>query len=155
MTARRQIYPLLPAWPVEKAAAVLVEAQHQLAAGGGTSDRTLGRLAALADPDAAASRESFVVALERAGWSRRRVNQALATVVPPPSAPMVPRPGGGSTWTLAVLLVERAYWDRWLLIHGVFLLVWPPLVVVSVLVHLGARLTGERVRRSRAGEQDR
>ena len=54
-----------------------------MATGRGLSNRTLGRLAVLSDEGAAASGRAFVLAMERAGCSRRRINKAYALALPP------------------------------------------------------------------------
>lgn len=53
-----------------------------MATGRGLSNRTLGRLAVLSDEGAAASGRAFVLAMERAGCSRRRINKAYAMALP-------------------------------------------------------------------------
>lgn len=53
-----------------------------MATGRGLSNRTLGRLAALSDENAAANARAFVLAMERAGCSRRRINKAYALALP-------------------------------------------------------------------------
>lgn len=141
-----------PAWDVAKAQAVLDTHRHYLAERGGVSDRSMGRLAALSEPFAAATRESFEDALERGGLSKKKIVTALTLVERQELAEV--RPTGPSKWTIAALLVERAYFEthRYLLLHSVAYIVWHPLVVLSLLVHLGARVTGEVVRARRPPE---
>ena len=67
-------------WNEERARAFLDAARTQMARGVGTSDRTFDRMAALADPDASSSRARFETALQRAGWSPRRIRKALTEV---------------------------------------------------------------------------
>ncbi len=67
-------------WPEDAARTFLATAAHERAHGPGLSDATLDRLAALQDPDAAASKAAFVRALTRAGWRPRRITKAVAVV---------------------------------------------------------------------------
>lgn len=68
------------AWNTKRASQILEEAQHRLAAGTGTSDRTLMRISAVSDPTSAMTKAGFMEALQKAGWSKRRVREAVAIV---------------------------------------------------------------------------
>lgn len=69
-------------WDAERARQVLLRTRDEMARGRGLSNRTLGRLAALSDESAAASKRAFVCAMEKAGCSRRRINRAYALALP-------------------------------------------------------------------------
>lgn len=75
----------LAMWPRRKAEKLLREAHAEAARGSGMSNRTLDRLAALADPEAAVSSTSFVAALRAAGWRERRIAGALRSLTQPTS----------------------------------------------------------------------
>lgn len=134
---------LPPAWSAEKAATVLEEARHQLAAGGGMSDRTLGRMAALSDPDAAADRESFVDTLERVGWGDRRIARALVRVEGEPPRQLASQRGRASAAAVVamslVVSLDWAYDDYPIAIHLVAAIIWWPLLPASILLRWMAR----------------
>jgi hypothetical protein len=96
-------------WNVKKAQEELDAAQHRLASGTGTSDRTLARIAAVSHEQAALTRDGFVEALVRADWSNRRIDAALARVEQSPGAVVL------SAASAVRLLVHRQYLalERW------------------------------------------
>lgn len=67
-------------WNQGKARKFLNEQLDRRAEVAGLSDRALARLSALSDPAAPSDRRSFVHALEKAGWSERRIARALREV---------------------------------------------------------------------------
>jgi hypothetical protein len=84
-------------WNPEKARQFLSDAAHERAKGPGLSDTSLGRRAALQDPEGAESKAAFIRALQRAGWRPRRITKAVASVVGKQAQPKV---SGWRLWTL-------------------------------------------------------
>jgi hypothetical protein len=72
-------------WYPKRARAFLLRAAHDRAKGPGMSNTTLARIAGLQDPAAAESRRAFMLALTRAGWTRARIQTALAEVTRQPA----------------------------------------------------------------------
>jgi len=70
------------AWSTDRARAFLATAHEEAARGNGISDRTLARMAALLDPEAPQSRDTFETSLRRAGWGKGRILLAVAEVMP-------------------------------------------------------------------------
>lgn len=135
------------AWSETKAALVLRTAQHQLASGDGTSDRTLGRIAAVSDELAASSRARFIQALQKAGWSDRRVRRALVEVEG--SRGLVKR-DGLSLPALAVLHAEAWFRDWGVPIHITIAIVFGwKILLPAIVLHYIVGVLGDWIRRQR------
>lgn len=87
MPPRHHTTAIVPArvsrWNENAARSFLDEARHKKASGTGMSDRSLERMAILAEPEASGSRTTFRHALRRVGWTERRIERAIQSVQPP------------------------------------------------------------------------
>jgi len=87
MPPRHRPTAIVPArasrWNQDAARSFLDDARHKMASGTGMSDRSLERMAILAEPGASLSRTTFRHALRRVGWTERRIERAIQSVQPP------------------------------------------------------------------------
>lgn len=79
-------------WSKRRARKILDHAARRIASGGGCSDRTVMRIAVLADQssDAAHNPVSFAGTLAKVGWSPNRIARSICLVRWGPLAPLIP-----------------------------------------------------------------